>query len=94
MQKKAQYSVKICELFKNDFSVSKLCEYLYNDLEKPAINMFPELREVKNILLNAGCKGVLMSGSGSSVFGIYEEEINLFSKPEWEVFFTKTTKVF
>ncbi|MCR4880900.1 MAG: 4-(cytidine 5'-diphospho)-2-C-methyl-D-erythritol kinase [bacterium] len=90
-KKEAFYSKKIANLFKKDFSVSKLCEYLYNDLEKPAIDMFPEIQEIKNILINAGCKGVLMSGSGSSVFGIYENEVTLPQNPNWEVFRVKTT---
>lgn len=87
--KKAEYSPKIAKLFKNNFSVSKLCENLYNDLEKPAIDMFPEIQEIKDTLINAGCKGVLMSGSGSAVFGIYEGEINLPKNPKWEIFFVK-----
>ena len=90
--KKAVFSTKIVELFKNDFSVLKLCEYLYNDLEKTAIDMFPEIQEIKTVLLNAGCKGVLMSGSGSSVFGIYEGKIKLPPKADWEIFFAKSVK--
>lgn len=90
--KKAEYSPKIAELFKKDFSVLKLCEYLYNDLEKPAIDMFAEIADIKKQLLKAGCKGVLMSGSGSSVFGIYEDEITLPQNSQWEVFYTKAVK--
>ena len=90
--KNPYYSAKIVELFKNNFSVSKLCEYLYNDLEKPAVDMFPEIQKIKDELLKSGCMGVLMSGSGSSVFGIYEDEIIAPQNPEWEVFYTKTTR--
>ena len=90
--KKANNSPKIAEIFKNDFSVSKLCEYLYNDLEKPAIDIFLQIQEIKNALINAGCNGALMSGSGSSVFGIFEKDINLPENTEWEIFFAKSTE--
>ncbi|MFH1075076.1 MAG: 4-(cytidine 5'-diphospho)-2-C-methyl-D-erythritol kinase [Candidatus Firestonebacteria bacterium] len=43
---------------------------LYNDLETPAGKFFPVLFKVKEDLLAAGAIGVLMSGSGPSVFGI------------------------
>ncbi len=92
--KSSSYSVKIAELFKKDFSVSKLCKYLYNDLEKPAIDIFPQIQKIKKELLEAGCAGVLMSGSGSSVFGIYEKEITLPQNSGWEVFYTKTVRKF
>ena len=91
VKKEAYYSKEIIKLFRNNFSLSKLCEFLYNDLEKPAIDMFKEIEGIKETLKKAGCKGVLMSGSGSSVFGIYENEINLPDNSDWEVFYTKTT---
>jgi 4-diphosphocytidyl-2-C-methyl-D-erythritol kinase len=43
---------------------------LANVLETPVFSMYPEMAGIKERLLNAGALGVLMSGSGSSVFGI------------------------
>lgn len=49
-------------------------QWLENDLEKPAFGICPELKRVKAELLDAGALGVIMSGSGSSVFGIFQNE--------------------
>ncbi len=45
---------------------------LKNDLEKVTIRSFPVIEELKMLLLRKGAKGVLMSGSGPTVFGIFE----------------------
>jgi 4-diphosphocytidyl-2C-methyl-D-erythritol kinase len=42
---------------------------MYNALEAPAMILRPELRAIKERLLQEGCPGALMSGSGSTVFG-------------------------
>jgi len=46
---------------------------LFNDLERPAMAMEPEIAAIKTALLRHGARGALMSGSGSSVFGIFED---------------------
>jgi 4-diphosphocytidyl-2-C-methyl-D-erythritol kinase len=43
---------------------------LRNDLEKPAIGLFPALARIKECLLQWGCSGVLLAGSGSVVFAM------------------------
>ncbi|RJP17148.1 MAG: 4-(cytidine 5'-diphospho)-2-C-methyl-D-erythritol kinase [Candidatus Abyssobacteria bacterium SURF_5] len=45
-------------------------QLLYNELEEPALGMFPEIGRLKNRMLEAGAKAALMTGSGSAVFGI------------------------
>ncbi len=47
---------------------------LTNDLETPVFAMFPEIGEIKDALLSLGAANALMSGSGASVFGIFENE--------------------
>ena len=47
---------------------------LRNDLEKAAFRLYPELADLKRILMDHGALGSLMSGSGSTVFGIFETE--------------------
>ena len=86
-KKEAFYSKKISNALKTNALIN---EFLYNDLEKPAIDMFPEISKIKQALIDIGCKGVLMSGSGSSVFGIYDDELLHLKNDDWEVFYTKT----
>lgn len=45
---------------------------LYNDLEQPAQGLRPELRVIKQELLQDGACAALLSGSGSTVFGLYD----------------------
>ncbi len=47
---------------------------LSNDLEKVVIPRYPVIQTIKDELLDKGAKGSLMSGSGSTVFGIFESE--------------------
>ena len=47
---------------------------LANDLEGPALALHPEIRETMEALDAAGAEGVLMSGSGSTVFGLVPTE--------------------
>ena len=43
-----------------------------NDLERVCLAEFPEIGEIKDALLENGAYASLMSGSCSSVFGVYE----------------------
>jgi 4-diphosphocytidyl-2-C-methyl-D-erythritol kinase len=53
------------------FDVSRILE---NDLENVGILMCPTIKVVKERLIASGSVGALMSGSGSSVFGIFENK--------------------
>ena len=55
-------------------SLADVCELLSNDLEPVTIGKYPLLNELKEMLLAAGAGGSLMSGSGSTVFGLFAEE--------------------
>ena len=46
-------------------------ELLINDLERAVLPAYPPIAALKEALLHLGAEGVLMSGSGSSVFGIF-----------------------
>lgn len=50
---------------------------LKNDFEQSVFQKFPEIASIKETLYNAGALYASMSGSGSSVFGIFEEQIDL-----------------
>jgi len=61
----------------SDISLEKENEpeqLLVNDLESPVFGICPEVMSIKEELLDAGALGVLMSGSGSSVFGVFKNE--------------------
>ncbi len=49
----------------NDFG------FLANDLESVVFQDWPELRGFRDALLEAGARAALLSGSGSSVFGVF-----------------------
>jgi 4-diphosphocytidyl-2-C-methyl-D-erythritol kinase len=52
-------------------------EQLTNDFETPVFVKYPIIGSLKNQLIEAGAIYASMSGSGSSVFGIFEKEIPL-----------------
>ncbi|MEK7263343.1 MAG: 4-(cytidine 5'-diphospho)-2-C-methyl-D-erythritol kinase [Bacteroidota bacterium] len=51
-----------------------LREYLRNDFEQPVFAAYPNVRNVVNRFLDAGAQYVSLSGSGSSLFGFFENE--------------------
>lgn len=72
------------DLFAGDFR---------NDFESVIFDIEPEIKRVKESLLQAGAHGALLAGSGSSVFGIFADqeaqksaitEIQL--EPGWRIF--------
>lgn len=52
-------------------------ELLKNDFESPVFKKFPEICRIKEQLYELGAVYASMSGSGSSVFGLFEKE------PDW-----------
>lgn len=50
-----------------------ICAALHNDLEAPAVSLLPEITECKRHLQEHGAAGVLMTGSGPTVFGIFTQ---------------------
>ena len=56
----------------NDMS-SDIQDHLYNDLETVTIAMHPEINMVKDMLIESGALGALMTGSGPTVFGLFSD---------------------
>ena len=52
---------------------------IVNDFEKSVFQIFPKIEEIKLKLLNLGAVYAAMSGSGSSVFGLFRSEPKLMS---------------
>ncbi|MFQ5900647.1 MAG: 4-(cytidine 5'-diphospho)-2-C-methyl-D-erythritol kinase [Thermodesulfobacteriota bacterium] len=49
-------------------------EILYNDLEQTVCIRHPELMDVKRLLVDSGALGSLVTGSGPTVFGIFQNK--------------------
>ena len=54
---------------KNIFNIPKL---LFNDLERVTLVKYPFLCSIKDALVQVGALGALMTGSGPSIFGIFD----------------------
>ena len=46
---------------------------LHNDFESPITDRIPEINDAKTLLLEAGARYAAMSGSGSAVFGVFDD---------------------
>lgn len=75
------------------YTVHDLAAGLHNDLEKVSLQLHPSLRNIKELLLRNGALGALMSGSGPTVFGIFEDESsaidaekNIRTVGDWSIF--------
>jgi 4-diphosphocytidyl-2-C-methyl-D-erythritol kinase len=55
-------------------SLDEVCAVLSNDLEPVTFGRFPAVRELKEQMITSGARGSLMSGSGSTVFGLFADE--------------------
>jgi 4-diphosphocytidyl-2-C-methyl-D-erythritol kinase len=68
----------------------------FNRLEDFVLLDYPEIAKIKNILRDAGCVS-LMSGSGATVFGLFDSTIKLetlktvLSKYRWKFWFVNST---
>lgn len=74
--------------------VSEWADLIFNRLEEVVLPIHPEVQQAKRLLAQLGARGVLMSGSGSSVFGFassHAEGERILSKLQgypWQVFVT------
>lgn len=69
---------------KNNYNVDKIVENLkdknynfkdiFNYLEDVSVSKYPQINDIKNKMKNYGATAALMSGSGSSVFGIFTDK--------------------
>lgn len=55
-------------------SVLNIKDILENDLEVVTSEKYHEIRDIKALLKDLGAKGALMSGSGPTVFGVFENK--------------------
>jgi 4-diphosphocytidyl-2-C-methyl-D-erythritol kinase len=55
-------------------SFPDVCARLGNVLETVTLGRYPEVRQIKEVMTRLGADGVLMSGSGPTVFGLVSKE--------------------
>lgn len=55
-------------------SFADVCAGLGNVLESVTLDRYPEVRQIKEVMTKLGADGVLMSGSGPTVFGLVSKE--------------------
>jgi 4-diphosphocytidyl-2-C-methyl-D-erythritol kinase len=55
-------------------NLDKLCQSMGNVLEEVTLELYPIVRQLKECMERLGAEGVLMSGSGPTVFGIVSKE--------------------
>lgn len=61
-----------------DDNIYEVANNMANILESVAVREYPEIDEVKKDMLRNGALGSLMTGSGPTVFGIFDDEEKLY----------------
>lgn len=56
--------------------LSRHADIIYNDFERTVFPVHPELAAIKQRLIDAGAYYAAMSGSGSTVFGLFENDVD------------------
>ncbi|AYB00646.1 4-(cytidine 5'-diphospho)-2-C-methyl-D-erythritol kinase [Lachnoanaerobaculum umeaense] len=75
--------VSIIESDKNDKEkIDEIAKSLNNILEVPSIRLLPFISDIKKIMMENNCLGALMSGSGTAIFGIYENDEDILKTKE------------
>jgi len=96
---KRENNISILRKFLSQSDVARLGSRLYNDLEPLVIQRFPEIQVIKDQLKAQKAEGVLLSGSGSTVFGIFDDPEQAKTacaelKGDWECIVTETVVSF
>lgn len=76
-------------------SIEDLINILHNDLERVTLNLHPVLQQLKDLLIQHGALGAVMSGSGPTIAGLFregneavraEESLSETGKGRWLIF--------
>ncbi|MBF0499420.1 MAG: 4-(cytidine 5'-diphospho)-2-C-methyl-D-erythritol kinase [Candidatus Riflebacteria bacterium] len=95
-EKEARFGAVISAFRRRDLSA--LREYAFNDLESVTLEHHPEVAVIKKTLESEGKGFVLMSGSGPSVFGLFDDKktaiqaASRLSPDKVDVFLEHTTR--
>ena len=66
-----QYTDKVVFAIENG-DLKGICDNMYNALQSASCDVCPEISDIINELTEMGAMSAMMSGSGSAVFGIFE----------------------
>lgn len=64
------------------YDIGRITALMGNTFEKPAVVKYPIIGDIKQLMDENGALKAMMSGSGPSVFGIFDDEESLFSAKE------------
>jgi 4-diphosphocytidyl-2-C-methyl-D-erythritol kinase len=84
--KRGEQQISLKDLIKNPLENWK--NLIENDFEKTVFLNYPEIKNLKEKLYECGAIYASMSGSGSSVFGLFKENIDLKKHFEGNFYFT------
>jgi len=92
--------INMLRLFLGKNDLPKIGRHLHNDLETVVIRRYPVIKELKKRLISGGALGAVMSGSGASVFGIFNDRLlaekvfDSIRKEDtgWKIFLTEPLK--
>ena len=93
-------NIKILREFFSQSNIASLGAHLHNDLEPVVIKRLPVIASIKQKLDSLNANGTLLSGSGSAVFGIFEdpqkaqEAYARCCEEDWDTFLTETVSGF
>ena len=93
-------NINILREFFSQSKITSLGAHLHNDLEPIVIKRLPIIASIKQKLDSLNADGTLLSGSGSAVFGIFEdsrkaqEAYARCCKEDWDTFLTETVSSF
>ncbi len=85
---RGEQQISLKDLIKNP--VEKWKGLIENDFEKSVFLNHPEIKKLKEKLYENGAIYASMSGSGSSVFGLFKENIDLKNQFEGDFYFSCT----
>jgi len=61
----------------DDIKTLQIAKALNNILEVPSLRLLPLIAEIKQVMNDNNCLGSLMSGSGTAVFGIFDNDSDI-----------------
>ena len=53
--------------------LNKMSELIYNVMEDVTVDDYPIIKEIKSLLIEEGALNSIMSGSGPTVYGIFDD---------------------
>jgi 4-diphosphocytidyl-2-C-methyl-D-erythritol kinase len=98
LTKKTEITKIRAQIDSGSFNTSNAFSYCFNRLEDFVLADYPEIAKIKEVLRTTGCIS-LMSGSGATVFGLFDSNVNLESikatlnKYSWKFWFVNSTEL-